>query len=255
MSGAVVAKHTPPAGPFSVEIGWGEGVERAALTGILRAARHADAIVHVAVPAPTRSASPQAPRQVVEEILRAADGAHFDRPLVIVARAQPLPPGAPIDRLSDGLYRDLEAGFTSFGFSPAALSGDVDALVAITTPLIEQDLGLEVELDGSADAALVLARIDDAALTLTAVRGATAMDELGGAVLIVPESERRQAAGVPLRLTLDAPLRRVLRGVDPADTLRAEARAWNEAVAALERAGAAGGAGHLLDVLARQMEG
>lgn len=261
LSGALVARHGAAlAGPV-VELTW---PGRAALTGFLRAARHEDLVVAVGVPAFARNAGPQAPRAIVDEIMNAADSALFDRPLVVVARAMPLSPGASVERLSEGLYRDLEAGFTSMAFSPAAFQGDVDELVRVTAPLVEQDLGLELELEGDhggADAALILARVDDAGLSLSAVRGANAGDELAGALLVV-DSVRATgslaptaagAAGVSMRVVLDDALARTLERAASYDDERLEAALYMAAEEALARVGAKGTATRLLDALAASM--
>ncbi len=249
VSGALLARHRPG---VVVEATW---AGRAALTGVLRAARHADAVVAVSVPSATRSVSPSAPAHIVDEILSAVDAALYDRPLVIVARAQPLPPGASVDRLSEGLYRDVEAGYTAIAFSPTALQGDVEALVRVTAPLVEQDLGLEVELDGSADAALILARIDDAGLSLSAVRGAAPYDELGGALLVVDVDDTVAARpeDAALRVVIDRRLERVLQR-NAGDDERIEAAAWLEAGAQLAAVGAAGASSRLLDALAQSLQ-
>jgi len=250
LSGALLARHR--AGVV-VEVGF---CGRAALAGALRAARHADAIVAVSVPWALREKSPQAPAQLIDEILAATADAHSDRPIVVVARAQPLPPGASVDRLSEGLHRDVEAGYTAISFSPAALQGDVDALVRVTAPIVEQDLGIEVELgDGGGDAALVLARIDDAGLSLSAVRGAGPDDELAGAFLVVDAEDSLvgRAADAPVRVVLDGRLSRALaRAGDDAE--RREAAAWIEVSSALSDLGAGGAASRLLDALAQSMQ-
>jgi hypothetical protein len=263
LSGALVARHAGALAGVVVEVTW---AGRAALAGTLRAARHEDAIVAVSVPAFARSAEPQAPRAIVDDILRAADAALFDRPLVIVARAMPLAPGASVERLSEGLYRDLEAGFTSVGFSPAAFQGDVDELVRVTAPLVEQDLGLELEMDAGAgagaDAALVLARVDDAGLSLSAVRGANAGDEMAGALLVVDVAQATgslaptaaTAAGVPMRVVIDGAMGSVLRVLERGgDDERVEAAAYMAAADALVQLGVKGTATRLLDALAASM--
>lgn len=263
LSNALVARHSAAlAGPI-VEVTW---AGRAALAGVLRAARHEDLIVAVGVPAYARTAGPQAPRTIVDEIMSAADAALFDRPLVIVARAMPLAAGTSLDRLSEGLHRDLEAGFTSVGFSSAAFQRDLDELVRVTAPLVEQDLGLELELDvtaagatagtSPAPQALVLARVDDAGLSLSAVRGANAGDELGGAFLIVDVKDAvgslaPSSAGVPMRVVLDRALARILeRG---GDDERVEAAAYMATADAVAQLGAKGTATRLLDALAASM--
>ena len=257
LSGALLARHGNALHGPMVEVGW-RG--RAPLAGVLRAVRHADAACAVGVPAELRAQSPKASAGIVDEILAAADTALYDRPLVIVARAQPLPSGASIDRLSEGLHHDLEAGFTSMAFLPAALAGDVDALVRVTAPLVEQDLGLEVELDGTADAALVLARIDDAGLSLAAVRGAELHDELGGALLVVDMERRPTAApaaagpGAVLRIVVDGRLERALKRVPADDTERAEAAAYLEMTEVLAELHAGGTSSRLLDALVQGMQ-
>ncbi len=265
LSGALVARHSASLAGAVVEVTWGG---RAALTGVLRAARHEDVIVAVGVPAFARTAEPQAPRAIVDEILNAADAALFDRPLIVVARAIPLAPGASVDRLSEGLYRDLDAGFTSMGFSPAAFQGDIDELVRVTAPLVEQDLGLELELDATAgasqaaDAALVLARVDDAGLSLSAVRGANVGDELAGALLVVDAANASGslaptaaiAAGVPLRIVIDGALGSVARVLERGgDDERVEAAAYMAATDVIAQLGAKGAASRLLDALAASM--
>lgn len=256
LSGALVARHAAALGGPIVEVTW---AGRAALTGVLRAARHADLIVAVGVPALVRTSGPHASRVVVDEILGAADQALFDRPLITVARALPLPHGASVERLSEQLYRDVDAGFTALAFSPAAFQGDVAALGKVTAPLAEQDLGLEVELDGTADAALVLARIDDAGLSLTAVRGANPGDELGGALLIVDAARALGSlapfsVGAPgLRIVLDERVQKSCARIAGGDDERMEAAAFMASAELLELLAAKGTAGRLLDVLAQGM--
>lgn len=265
LSGALVARHAGALRGPVLEVGWPRfpadvdgTMARALLTGVLRAVRYADAIVAVSVPPEVRAASPAAPRAVVSTVLEAAELARFDRPVVMVARAAPLPPGAAVERLSDGLYRDLEAGFTAMAFAPAALgsggASDLDALVRLTAPLAEQDLGLELELDGGAsNVALLLARIEDAGLALSAVRGAFAEDELAGALLVVdPATVPELPAGTPCRIVLDERLgRAVARAAATGDGERVEAAAWLEMEALVGDVGAAGTATRLLDVLAQ----
>src|SRR5689334_12201304 len=82
LSGALLARHKPG---VVVEVAF---PGRAALADALRAAKHADAVVAVSVPWEQRSQSPQAPLQIMREIMAAADSAHYDRALVVVARAQ-----------------------------------------------------------------------------------------------------------------------------------------------------------------------
>lgn len=280
LSGALVARHREALGGPVVEVGWPKLAADAAasiapmptmagafLTGVFRAVRHADAVVAVSVPFDARGRSPGAPRQIVDDVLAAADAALLDRPLILVARAAPLPPGASVDRLSEGLYRDLEAGFTAMAFAPAVLgaalegggSGDLEALVRLTAPLVEQDLGLELELEASAaagaptlDTGLLLARVEDAGLALSAVRGAGADDELGGALLVVDRSAAPALpAGVAARVVLDERLWPALtRAVSTGDAERVEATAWLETAELLGETGAAGTASRLLDALA-----
>lgn len=257
LSGALVARNAPSlAGPV-IEVTW---PGRAALSGILRAARHDDLVVAVSVPAAVRAGGPQASRAVVDEILAAADVALFDRPLILVARAMPLAKGASVERLSEGLYRDLEAGFTSMAFSSAAFQGDVDELVRVTAPLVEQELGLELELnDGEpggdeADPALLLARVDDAGLSLAAVRGARHGDELGAALLVIPSAQATGSlapakAATPLRIVLDDALARSLaRG--SGDDERLEASLFMDTAEICAKLGARGTSTRLLDALA-----
>ena len=252
LSGALVARHAGALGGPIIEVTWSG---RAALTGVLRAARHADLIVAVGVPALVRTAGPHAPRVVIDEILGAVDAALFDRPFITVARAMPLPHGASVERLREHLYRDVDAGFTAIAFSPAALQSDIEELVRVTAPLVEQELGLEVELDGTADAALVLARIDDAGLSLSAVRGAEPGDELGGALLVVDASRALGSlAGTgALRVLLDDRLQPSLARISPGDDERMEAAAFMATSELLEALTAKGTAGKLLDALAQSM--
>jgi hypothetical protein len=259
VSGALVARHNPGT---VVEVSF-PLLHNAALTGVLRAARHADAIVCVSVPAKAREESPAAPARIVDEILACANAALYDRPLVIAARAGSAASHSPgsshgSSPLLDAVFRDVSAGFTSIGFMPAALAGDVDELRRVTAPIVEQDLGVEVDLDGTTDPALVLARLDDVGLSLAAVRGADPMDELAGAYLVVdaiaqPTLRPGEKSGAPLRASIDGPLAKALERVPAGDAERAEATAWLCAGAVLEAAGAHGASTRLLDALAATM--
>src|SRR5687768_6179065 len=69
ISGTLLAEHNAALGGPVLEVTW---PGRALLDGVLRAVRHADALLAVSVPPEMRLSSPSAPRRIVEEILLAA---------------------------------------------------------------------------------------------------------------------------------------------------------------------------------------
>jgi hypothetical protein len=247
LSGALVAAHRGALGGPVVEV---EDLPAPALAGLFRAARHTDAIVAVAVSAAVRTRAPDAARAAVDAIARAARDAQMDRPVVMVARAVP----ADVDA-QQALYRDLDAGFTSFEVADAAFGGAGAALATLCEPLLEHELGVEVEIThgSGVDAGLSLSSIDDAlsavGLHLAAVRGARADDELAGALLVTDGTEA--VVRVPHRLVVTPRIEQAYARVDPADHARIEHRTFDAAEALLEQIGARGVASRFLDALAR----
>ncbi len=245
MSGALMSLHGASLGGPVVEL---ERLTYPALVGALRAARRADACVAVCVPPDARNYAPTASRASVEAIVRAARESHFDRPLAIVSRAA----AVPIERVAEGFYRDLDAGFTSFGVGAQMFLGDVNLLADVCAPLLEQELGLELELglDEDAQRGLMLAALDDmlgkVGLVLAAVRGASPDDELAGALLV-----SRVKVAVPHRLVLSDKVTAATDRIDPNDLMRQEACAFEIMEDALQQCGAVGVASRLLDALAQ----
>jgi hypothetical protein len=242
ISGAVLAEFSRSIGGPVLEATWaGAPVMR----GVLRAARHADAILAVSLP-PSRegeTADRARPARVAE---LAADVA-FDRPLVLVARAPHLSAvdDGGIERMAEHVMAEVQHGFTAIGFRPQDIDLDrAERMTRAADGLVEMGIGIELELDGSSDAGLILAELEQEGLPLAAVRGCRASEDLAGGFVVVN----------PLTDTIpeDAPCRVVIDGF----VLKALIRALSEAEAApvLERAaddleGALGWAATFIDEL------
>ena len=230
----------------------------ASLAGFLRACHQADAVAVVAVGADVRTRGPQAGALAVSGILAAAATAHHVGPIVLVARAS-----RPVSRrtdiafmthLDDTLARDVEAGFGAIGLAAAAFH-DVDVLAHAARLAIEFDLGIEIEVGATDDAALLLAGVDDRALPISAVRGARPLDELGDAARIVGLADLRDLDGLDrggLRVNLDAVVDNRTdddNDSDDDDDDDVEARTWNTVTRVLKGLKADGSATRLAAVL------
>ena len=223
----------------------------APLAGFLRACHQADAVAVVAVGADVRARGPQAGALAVSGILAAAATAHHVGPIVLVARASP--PSAQrsdiaMTRLDDTVARDVEAGFGAIGLSAAAFH-DIDVFVHAARLAIEFDLGIEIEVGATDDAALLLAGVDDRALPISAVRGARRLDELGDAARIIDLADIRDLDGLDrggLRLNIDAMVD-THTGDDNDDAV--EARTWLTVTRVLKGLKGNGSAARLAAVL------
>lgn len=225
----------------------------ASLVGFLRACKHEDAVAVVSVDAAVRHRSPQAPSLCRDGVLAAAAAAGFTGPMVLVARGDVVvrattlvPEPEPNTRLRERIARDVAAGYTSIGVSAHALR-DASEWARVAPLFAELDLGLELEIDGDDDAALLLAQLDDLQLPISAVRGANPFDEVGNAVLVV--DARHLVKGLPaaLRVTIDALVDQT--GTDD----DVEARAWMATTRVLRKLGGRDTATRLEDALAEML--
>jgi hypothetical protein len=173
-----------------------------ALLGVMTAARQSDAVLVVSIPAELTALGVEAQRTLIESILSVADESRFDRPLAIVGAVRGLAAVAE-DRLVEALYPQVAAGFTAINLLPAELGDDAAELIeAAGRPLVEQGIGLELELDGLDFPGLVLAQLDEAGVPIAAVHGADPFDEIGDAFIVVDplEDELHDDAGIRVRL-------------------------------------------------------
>ncbi len=220
-----------------------------ALVGFLRACRHEEALVVVAVTGEVRARSPRAAELARAGVLHAALLAGYGGPLVLVARAVVDAAGPDADtRLRERIARDIDAGYTSIGISARALN-DADEWARVAPMLGELDLGIELEVGASEEAALLLAQVDDLGLPISAVRGAGLFDEIGAAVRVVdaadlPPDGRDSDVPLPLRVCIDGLLR--VGGDDDS----VEARAWMATTRLLARLGGRDTAVRLEEALA-----
>jgi hypothetical protein len=240
LSGQVLSRHASRIDGPVLEI---TARRASAIVGFLRACKHEDAVVAVAVPGLVRGRSPRAPGLARDGVLHAAEQAGYDGPLVMVARAL-VDDGDDSDtRLRERIARDVEAGYTSIGISARALH-DVDEWARIAPVLGELDLGIELEIGADDDAALLLAQVDDLELPISAVRGAGLLDEIGQAVRVVEVKELSGELTLPLRVCIDQLIN------DDGDDDVVEARAWMATSRALARLGGRDTATRLEDALA-----
>ncbi|MDP2344531.1 MAG: hypothetical protein Q8O67_26495 [Deltaproteobacteria bacterium] len=241
LSGQVLARHASRIDGPVLEL---TARRASAVVGFLRACKHEDAVVVVAVPGAVRGRSPRAPGLARDGVLHAAEQAGYDGPLVLVARALVDDVDAVGDqRLRERIARDVEAGYTSIGISAGALH-DADEWARVAPILGELDLGIELEIGADDDAALLLAQVDDLELPISAVRGAGLLDEIGQAVRVVDVSELSGELTLPLRVCIDGLIR------DEGDDDTVEARAWMATTRALARLGGRDTATRLEDALA-----
>jgi hypothetical protein len=283
LSTSTFAQHQREIGAPLVEVSFCGGV---LLDGVLRAARHADAPVTVALSA----LEPGGVRlhKEVRTVLECAADTGFDRPLALVARASSLSSfdDGEIDRVSERMLSVLDVGLTAFSFRPGDVALDrAIRLTRAVRPLLEWGVGVELEIDGTPADLLMLAELDEIGLPIAAVRGATGDDELCGGVLVVdPLRDALPEDMSAARVVLDGFLLRAARDVlgeteghrlfaraaddtgaalSDASTLfdelphrdrdRLEALVYGNVAQALVRLGAEHTSDRLLDALAREM--
>ncbi len=237
LSGQLLARHAARLEAPVLEI---TAKKAAALVGYLRACKHEDAIAVVAVDGGVRQRSPRAPALCRDGVLAACAQAGFDGALVLVARA--IVEVVDDTRLRERLARDVEAGYTAIGVAAGALA-DAGEWARVAPLFAELDLGLELEIGASDDAALLLAQLEDVRLPISAVRGAGAYDEVGDACLVVDVRALSPDMPRALRVNIDAMIN------DEGDDDAVEARAWMATTRALSKLQARETATRLEDVL------
>lgn len=212
--------------------------------GFLRACRQAHAVAVVAVPAEVRRRAPDAGQRAIRGVVAAAAAAHHDLPIVIVARADR---GRDADRDDlAGLGRDIVAGYGALGVDAAACA-DTAVLLRLMHVAEELDLGIELEIAAGEDVALLLAEIDDRGLPVSAIRGATPMDETGHASRVVEIADVGGLRGLDpggLRVNIDA-ITAAISGTDD----EVEARTWLQVSRTLRALHAEGSADRLAGAL------
>lgn len=190
-------------GPI-VELTW---PGTSALLGALRAARRANAALTLVLPDIFAVDDPSARLRIARAVVALADEAHFDRPLFLVRQLRGQSARTPddVERLRSAIFAEVEAGFPSIALRPVELGVlDLAELGPILAPFTLEGVGFEIELAGHHEAALVLPSLEDAGVRFAAVRGASADDELAGALLVVDPLAGPVPADLPCRVSLDA---------------------------------------------------
>ena len=253
LSGALVGRHAKQLGGPLLEITWRDAPS---LAGVLRAARHGDALVTVGVQAAARGKSPGAARQVVQDVLGVASDAASEVPLVLLARAGEDDASGERGRLrqAERFFRDVDAGFTALAISDRTLPGDVALLQELVQPAVEQELGVELELHQTSSTGLLLAHAEDAGIVASAIRGASLTEDVAPALRVISLGAIPRAVPlVGLRIVIDdAVYGPGSPGLldSPAADERVEARAYLRATRILNALEAAGSVGRLNDLLA-----
>lgn len=224
LSSAVIAELGDALGGPCLEVTW---AGRTVMQGVLRAARHADVILAVSLPASRPGEA--ADRNRVEEVLRTASEAAFDRPLVLVARAArllDLDDGG-IERVAEWAFHEVEQGFTSVAFRPQDIATSrALRLATAAESLINAGIGVEIELDRSPDGGLLLAELDEGGVPLAAVRGSRPGDDVGAALVVVDPLRDAIPDDQPCRVVLDGFVLKAVAKALPApetDTVLSEA--------------------------------
>ena len=201
ISSALLAEHQHGLSGPVIELVW---PGTAALLGVLRAAKAADAIVCVRTP-------PGADNKLVDAVVSVAEVARFDRPLVVVATLE-----GEVDAETRA-FREIDAGFSAVSLNVASLGleDDVDRAVALVRPLSERGIGVELDLRGTRFPGLFLAHLDEAEVALAAVRGASVDDEIGDAFVVVDPVEDEVPSDAALRISTSGFLVRALSRVMP----------------------------------------
>jgi hypothetical protein len=120
-------------------------VSRAALPGLLRAARTEDAVLGLVCQHPLADRS--APERFIEALRWASAVAAHERPVYL--EAGPLRVSREEEAsLRDGIYRVVDAGFTlvSLDLTRLAVEDAIPAVAAVSGPVLERELSLEVSL-------------------------------------------------------------------------------------------------------------
>jgi hypothetical protein len=138
---------------------------KAALPGLLRAARTEDAVLGLACPHPMADrGAPERFVTAVRDVTADADAEH-SRPVFLQAGPIRLTKtdGASLEAFQDGLFRVVDAGFSlvSLDVSRLPAAEAVEAVKAVVGPVLERELALEVTVPEAGEAGLA-----DAARTL-----------------------------------------------------------------------------------------
>lgn len=236
ISGAVLAEFSRAIGGPVLEATWaGSHVMRA----VLRAAKHADAILAVSLP-PSREGEAGDRERPVRVAELAAEVA-FDRPLVLVARAARMNAvdDGDIERLGEYVLAEAQHGFTAIGFRPQDIQIDrAERLARAALGLVEMGIGIELELDGSSDAGLLLAELEQEGLPLAAVRGCSTDEDLAGGFVVVNPMSEPIPEEAPCRVVIDGfVLKALVRALSDGEAAPLLERAATDLEGALRWAG------------------
>lgn len=226
-----------------VEVTW---PGTSALLGCLRAARRARVALALVIPDAFLVEDPGARPRIMRAVVALAEEARYDEPLFVIRRLRGQRARAPedVERLQGAISAEVDAGFPSIALRPAELElTELKELTSVLAPFAEAGIAFELEFEGRDGAGLILATLDDAGMRFAAVRGASAEDELGGALLVVDPLEDHVPDDIPCRVSLDA---FVVKGISRA--VSAEAR--DLLLRAVRRQGASGALAGSLDTLA-----
>lgn len=226
ISSALVAEHAAALTGPCLEVSWPGS---AALSGALRAVRHAGALLGLRLPLALGATHRRARLDGVLGALAVVEQAGFDQPLVLIGEATPKGgDGSAEERLLEALLDVADVGLTSVSLRVGALAPDArEALPVVARALCELGVGLELDLEEGPGTGHLLARLEAAGAPLAAVRGAAFGDPRCGGVFVVDPARGVTPEG-PLRISLDPfVLEGLARAVGPAGArgLHASARA------------------------------
>ncbi len=129
--------------------------------GVLRAARHLDAVIGLSVPAHEMGEGPR-PYAVFHDLVEAAQDADYWLPLFLKAGPIPLTGTgeAQLSEARERVFQYVDAGFTEIGFDGGHLSAEdyAAAVAAVSIPARERELSLEVRCRAEAGAVAALSR-------------------------------------------------------------------------------------------------
>ncbi len=253
LSGQALNRHAAAIDAPIIELSARRG---AALVGFLRACRQLDAVAVVAVDNAVRRKTPSSAHNALLGVLAAGASARADRPIVVVARA-PVPgstAGGDVGDVgdvevaaSDALARDVSAGYGSVGID-VGVAADTELLDRVILLARELDLGIELEVFGNVDAALILAMVDDRGLPVSAIRGAGVHDDVGGAARVVTIADAAAVTAMDsggLRVNIDDVIGRIVGKDDDV-----EVKSWLMTTRILRTLKAEGTATRLADAMA-----
>jgi hypothetical protein len=169
---------------------------KAALPGLLRAARSEDAVLGLACPHPL--ADRGAPERFVAALRDVTEDPDAEHSRPVFLQAGPLrltrTDGAALEELQEAVFRVVDAGFTlvSLDVSRLPAAEAVEAVRAVVGPVLERELALEVSLPEPGEGGLV-----DAARALLEGLGQGEPDValLGGLVELASELGASVAVG------------------------------------------------------------